>query len=749
MSATSSRLLPRRWCQRCRPLGRRWASSLPTSTNESSSVAVAAKEKRKEEKSKNENWRIASELGRYVWPPIMVSTTTSNSIGGVVDDNDRTNNIAAAQSTRRRVIASIVLMLLGKGTTIATPFIFKMLVDSLCRDHYVTAATAVGESAVGQNAAFIDTLVHLSTATSSDILYGLPTLPTFLILSYGTSRALSSACNEARNAIFANVSQAAIRNVGRSTFDHVHGLDIDFHLNRNTGTLARVIERGNASIERVLGMMVFNTVPTIIEVGIVTGCLYYQFGPSHAIIVLGTVGAYVIYTVGITQWRTQFRKDMNRLNQVASGKLSDSLLNYETVKYCNNEIHEGKEYERTLYEYQDAAIKAQSSLSVLNFGQNVIFTAGLTGIMYLTAINVAAGSATVGDLVLVNGLLFQLSVPLNFIGGVYREVQQALIDMDEMFRLRDARPKIVNSTSAIEYDPLVHGSSIEFDGLVFAYDTNMSSKIKKRKEKEKVDTTTFDGSIAKEGRSDMTTETIAAAATISTKRPILRGTTFHVPQGKTVAIVGTSGCGKSTLLRLLYRFYAPDSGSIRLGGNDISTYTTRSIRQAMAVVPQDVVLFNDTIGYNIHYGNLLATWDEVMDASKKARLHESILRLPNGYDTVVGERGLKLSGGEKQRVSLARAILKRSPILLCDEPTSSLDSHTESEIMSNLKEVGRDTTCLIIAHRLSTIQDCDAIVVMDGGKVVEQGMHDELMVLEGGRYRELVAFQKSDNSVEI
>lgn len=746
MSASSSRLLPRRWRQRRRPLdrqyhdydrinderlrrefaSRRWASSLPTSTN----------------------WRIASELGRYVWPPIMVSTTTSNSIGGVVDDNDRTNNIAAAQSTRRRVVASIVLMLLGKGTTIATPFIFKMLVDSLGRDHFVTAATAVGESAVGQNAAFIDTLVHLSTATS-DVLYGLPTLPTFLILSYGTSRALSSACNEARNAIFANVSQAAIRNVGRSTFDHVHGLDMDFHLNRNTGTLARVIERGNASIERILGMMVFNTVPTILEVGIVTGCLYYQFGPSHAIIVLGTVGAYVIYTVGITQWRTQFRKDMNRLNQVASGKLSDSLLNYETVKYCNNEIHEGKEYERTLYEYQDAAIKAQSSLSVLNFGQNVIFTAGLTGMMYLTAIDVAAGSATVGDLVLVNGLLFQLSVPLNFIGGVYREVQQALIDMDEMFRLRDARPKIVNSTSAIEYDPLVHGSSIEFDGLVFAYDTNLSSKIKKRKEKEKVDTTTFDGSIAKEGISDMTTETIAAAATISTKRPILRGTTFHVPQGKTVAIVGTSGCGKSTLLRLLYRFYAPDSGSIRLGGNDISTYTTRSIRQAMAVVPQDVVLFNDTIGYNIHYGNLLATWEEVMDASKKARLHESILRLPNGYDTVVGERGLKLSGGEKQRVSLARAILKRSPILLCDEPTSSLDSHTESEIMSNLKEVGRDTTCLIIAHRLSTIQDCDAIVVMDGGKVVEQGTHDELMVLEGGRYRELVAFQKSDNSVEI
>ena len=742
MSASSSRLLPRRWCRRCRPLERLYRDY----------DRINDERLRRQFASRSSNWRIASELGRYVWPPMMVSTTaTSNPIGGVVDDDDRThkNNIAA-QSTRRRVVASIVLMLLGKGTTIATPFIFKMLVDSLgSRDHFVTAATAAGDGAVGQNAAFIDTLVHLSTATSSDVLYGLPTLPTFLILSYGTSRALSSACNEARNAIFANVSQAAIRNVGRSTFDHVHGLDMDFHLNRNTGTLARVIERGNASIERILGMMVFNTVPTIIEVGIVTGCLYYQFGPSHAIIVLGTVGAYVVYTVGITQWRTQFRKDMNRLNQVASGKLSDSLLNYETVKYCNNEIHEGKEYERTLCEYQDAAIKAQSSLSLLNFGQNVIFTAGLTGIMYLTAIDVAAGSATVGDLVLVNGLLFQLSVPLNFIGGVYREVQQALIDMDEMFRLRDARPKIVNSTSSIEYDPLVHGSSIEFDGLVFAYDTNMSSKKKKKKDEKKVDTITFDGSIAKEGRSDMTTETIAAAATISTKRPILRGTTFHVPQGKTVAIVGTSGCGKSTLLRLLYRFYAPDSGSIRLGGNDISTYTTRSIRQAMAVVPQDVVLFNDTIGYNIHYGNLLATWEEVMDASKKARLHESILRLPNGYDTVVGERGLKLSGGEKQRVSLARAILKRSPILLCDEPTSSLDSHTESEIMSNLKEVGRDTTCLIIAHRLSTIQDCDAIVVMDGGKVVEQGTHDELMVLEGGRYRELVAFQKSDNSVEI
>jgi ABC-type transport system involved in Fe-S cluster assembly fused permease/ATPase subunit len=464
--------------------------------------------------------------------------------------------------------------------------------------------------------------------------------------------------------------------------------------------------------------MVFNTVPTIIEVGVVTGCLYYQFGVSHASTVLATIVAYVGYTIGITQWRTQFRKDMNRLNNQASGKLSDSLLNYETVKYFQNEEHEGKTYEATLQKYQTSALQAQSSLSLLNFGQNAIFTLGLTTIMYLTAKDLMNGTATIGDLVLVNGLLFQLSVPLNFIGSVYREVQQSFVDMEAMFGLRDTKPAIVDSPNALKYDPSIDGTNIEFDELEFAYST--SSRPYKSPEKDE-----------------------ESNIRVDTKRPILRGTTLSIPQGKTVAIVGSSGCGKSTLLRLLYRFYTPDKGSIRIGGKDMSEYTTESVRNAIAIVPQDVVLFNDTIGYNIHYGNLNASWDEVIEAARKAHLHETIAKLPNGYGTLVGERGLKLSGGEKQRVSLARAILKKAPILLCDEPTSSLDSHTELEIMNNLKEVskGSDTTSLIIAHRLSTIQDCDLIAVMHEGKVVEYGTHDELMAL-GKRYKDLLMFQR-------
>ena len=665
---------------------------------------------------------------------------------------------------RQRVIASISLMLAGKGVTIATPFVFKALIDTLplFTNNYTTTTTSSipsssssvdGALTVANNIAFLpESLIH--TLSSTTITGGgggvvLPAIPLVLLLSYGTARTLSSLFQESRNAVFAHVAQSAIRSVGRSTFDHVHSLDIEYHLGRNTGALGRVIERGNTSIAFVLNAMVFNTVPTIIEVAVVTGCMYHEFGIGHATTVLATIGAYVGYTVMITQWRTQFRKDMNRLNIEASGKISDSLLNYETVKYFNNEVHEGKTYEGTLHKYQLASLQAQNSLSLLNFGQSAIFTMGLTTIMYLTAQDIIAGNATVGDMVLVNGLLFQLSVPLNFIGTVYREVQQAFVDMEAMFGLRDTKPRLVDREGVMEYDPQTHGCMIEFDNLEFAY--NILPKTKNKKVEEdargiKVVNGVGNDVVENEAKQmmmmDTLTEVPATATMTITKRPILRGTTFTIPQGKTVAIVGTSGCGKSTLLRLLYRFYAPDNGSIRIGGKDISSYSIDSVRRAMAVVPQDIVLFNDTIGYNIQYGNLHASWEEVLEASKKAHLHDIICRLPNGYDTIVGERGLKLSGGEKQRVSLARAILKRAPILLCDEPTSSLDSHTESDIMNNLKEIGKDTTCIIIAHRLSTIVDCDIILVMDGGKVVEQGTHEELMKGRG-RYSELVAFQRS------
>ena len=680
-------------------------------------------------KSTHKNIRIAKELARHVWPQL--PNKRSSKIHANDDDND--NERKYAMEMRQRVVASVSLMLAGKGVTIATPFMFKALIDTLpmyTQDSTITAAVddVVGNAAAVNMPTYVPETI-LDTISTSTLL-GMPALPAILLLSYGTSRTLSSLFQESRNAIFANVAQSAIRSVGRSTFDHVHSLDLAYHLNKNTGALGRIIERGNRSISFVLNAMVFNTIPTIIEVGVVTGCMGYTFGTAHATTILTTIGAYVGYTIGITQWRTQFRKDMNRLNNEASGRISDSLLNYETVKYFNNEVHEGKTYERTLQKYQTSALQAQSSLALLNFGQSAIFTVGLTTIMYLTAKDVLAGSATVGDLVLVNGLLFQLSVPLNFIGGIYREVQQSFVDMEAMFSLRDTKPAVVDRVDAVEYDSNVDGSMIEFDNLDFAYTLSP----KKEEEEKKV--------AAKDGEAK---EVVGNNA--NHHRPILRGTTFTIPQGKTIAIVGTSGCGKSTLLRLLYRFYAPDNGTIRIGGKDISSYTTDSIRRAMAVVPQDIVLFNDTIGYNIHYGNLNASWDEVLEASKRAQLHDIISKLPNGYDTVVGERGLKLSGGEKQRVSLARAILKKSPILLCDEPTSSLDSHTEMEIMNNLKEIGKDTTCIIIAHRLSTIQDCDEIVVMDAGRVVEQGTHDELMRL-GGRYAELVAFQRSHNTIE-
>jgi ABC-type transport system involved in Fe-S cluster assembly fused permease/ATPase subunit len=415
---------------------------------------------------------------------------------------------------------------------------------------------------------------------------------------------------------------------------------------------------------------------------------------------------------------------MIALENKAAGKVSDSLLNYEAVKYFNNEKHEGSTYETTLLQYQKKALKAASSMSALNFGQNAIFSMGLMMIMYLTLRNVKAGLATVGDLVLVNGLLFQLSVPLNFIGWVYQEVKQAFIDMEAMFDLRDTKPEINDDPNAVEYVPSKDGTTIEFDEIEFAYNAAEAMPV-------------GNGNLLHEEQ--------------LTRRPILKKTSFTIPQGKTVAIVGASGSGKSTLLRLLYRFYTPDEGLIRIGGKDASQYTTESVRKAIAVVPQDVVLFNDSIGYNIHYGNLNASWEDVIEASKKAHIHDIIMRLPNQYNTIVGERGLKMSGGEKQRVSLARAILKKAPILLCDEPTSSLDSQTELDIMNNLKEIGKDEekTCVIIAHRLSTVQDCDMIVVMDNGRVVEQGTHDEL-ISRGGRYSQLLAFQRShpDNDID-
>jgi ABC-type transport system involved in Fe-S cluster assembly fused permease/ATPase subunit len=559
-------------------------------------------------------------------------------------------------------------MVASKAVTINVPFVFKALVDSLPAAEMVTTDPV------------------------------LATIPLSLVLAYGASRATASGLQEWRNAIFSHVAQDAIRRVGRRVFDHVHKLDMQFHLNRNTGQVSRILDRGNRSISFVLNAMVFNVVPTTLEVSIVTGLMAYNCGPAHAGVVLATIGAYTGFTIGITKWRTQFRRDMNRLDSQASGRVVDSLLNYETVQYFNNTKHEGERYEESLAGYQKAALQAQQSLSLLNFGQQLIFSAGLTSIMYLTCQDIIAGTASVGDLVLVNGLLFQVSIPLNFIGSVYREVKQALVDMEAMFNLLDTEPKVVDSPNAIDYSPDEMGTSMTFQDLEFTYPS-------------------------------------------SRDRKIINGMTFGVPEGKTVALVGSSGCGKSTILRLLYRFYNPDSGHIMLGGRELKDLNTDSVQRAIAVVPQDTMLFHDTIGYNIHYGDLDAPWEEVIEASKQAKIHETIMSFPEGYDTVVGERGMKLSGGEKQRVAIARAIMKKSPILLCDEPTSSLDSHTETDIMLNLKEIGKNRTTIIIAHRLSTIQDCDEIIVLHEGRVVERGTHEKLLSL-GGRYNDLLRMQQ-------
>ena len=574
-------------------------------------------------------------------------------------------------------------MVAGKAVTIQVPYIFKNLVDSMPFDSAAALATS-------------------SEVASS----GVPIVA--LLLGYGMSRAAAVGFSEYRNAVFAHVAQEAIRKVGRNVFDHVHKLDLNFHLSKNTGQVSRVLDRGNRSISFILNAMVFNVVPTALEVGLVTSLVGYQFGAAHAGVVLGTLVAYTGFTVGITSWRTQFRRDMNRLENRASAHVVDSLINYETVQYFNNLQHEGDRYEKSLKGYQNAALQAQTSLSLLNFGQAAIFSVGLTGIMYLTANQILDGTATVGDLVLVNGLLFQLSIPLNFIGMVYREVRQSLLDMEQMFELIDTKPVIKNDPSMVMYDPLTMGTNIRFENVSFAYP----------------------------GKLD---------------RPILNGLSLDIASGKTIAIVGASGSGKSTILRLLYRFYDPTNHSeqdgkamITLGGHAIDEMGLYSVRDSMAVIPQDTVLFHESIGYNIQYGNLNASWEEVVEAAKRARIHDTITSFPDGYDTVVGERGLKLSGGEKQRVAIARAILKDAPILLADEPTSSLDSETEHDIMSNIKQLGKGRTTIIVAHRLSTVQDCDEIIVLNQGRVIERGTHQQL--LQGnGRYAELLRIQSSNS----
>jgi len=525
-------------------------------------------------------------------------------------------------------------------------------------------------------------------------------LPLGLILAYGAARVASLAFAELRDAVFANVGQRAIRAIGLMTFRHLHALSLRFHLKRQTGGLSRAIERGVKAIETLLRFMLFNVLPTIFEIFMVFGMLWALLNIWFALVTIGTVTLYIAYTVTVTQFRIYHRRRMNEADQRANARAIDSLLNYETVKYFGNEEHEARRYDALLRRYERAAVTNQRSLALLNVGQAFIISAGLTIVMAMAAAGIADGTMTVGDFVMANTYLIQLYQPLGFFGFAYREIKQSLVDMERMFELRRVLPEVRDRPGALPL--VVNGGEIRFEDVKFGYDP---------------------------------------------RRPILKGVSFTVPAGHTVAMVGPSGAGKSTISRLLYRFYDVNGGRVLIDGQDIREVAQNSVRAALGIVPQDTVLFNDTIAYNIDYGRPGSGEESVREAARLARIDEFIRSTPDGYNTMVGERGLKLSGGEKQRVAIARTILKDPPVLLFDEATSALDTQTEQAIQQNLRELSKGKTTLVIAHRLSTVVEADEILVLDAGQVVERGSHRDLLG-RGGVYTEMWARQQESREGE-
>ncbi len=563
---------------------------------------------------------------------------------------------------QRRVFLAFGLLLVAKLATMVMPFTFKWATDAL--------VAAVGGHTEGVPA-------------------GLIAAPMLLIAAYGLARILMVGLTQVRDGLFAKVAMHAVRRLALQTFEHMHRLSLRFHLERKTGGLTRVLERGRNGIEELSRLMVLTLVPTIVEFVLVLGVLAYEFDWLYSAVVLIMVVAYLGFTYKATEWRIGIRRRMNASDTDANTKAVDSLLNFETVKYFGAETRETARYDASMAQYEKASTQTYVSLAVLNAGQAVIFTLGMTAVMWLAARDILAGRTTIGGFVLANTMLVQLSMPLNFMGMIYREIKQALIDIDDMFRILHRNPEIADRPDAA---PLAVGTAaVRFEDVHFAYNPD---------------------------------------------RPILRGVSFAVPSGKTVAIVGPSGAGKSTLSRLLFRFYEPQSGRITIDGQDIAAVRQDSLRAAIGMVPQDTVLFNDTIGYNIRYGRWEASDAEVREAARLAQIDRFIEALPEGYDTPVGERGLKLSGGEKQRVAIARTILKGPPILVLDEATSALDSFTEREIQHALDRVAQGRTTLVIAHRLSTVVNADEILVLDRGAIVERGTHGALLA-RGGTYAAL------------
>jgi ATP-binding cassette subfamily B protein len=561
---------------------------------------------------------------------------------------------------RGRVALALTLLIMAKLANVSVPLVLKHLVDNL-----------------NQPAALLS-------------------LPLFLLLGYGALRLGTSLFSELRDAVFAKVTQRAIRRVALSVFQHLHALSLRFHLERQTGGMSRDIERGTRGISFLLNFTLFNILPTLVEIGLVAAILLTQYDAWFAIITFITLIAYTVFTLIVTEWRMIFRRTMNDMDSKANTKAVDSLLNYETVKYFGNEKYEARRYDENLQTWEKAAVRNQTSLSLLNAGQGGIIAVGVTALMTLAASKVVAGAMTIGDLVLVNAFLIQLYMPLQFLGFVYREIKHSLADMEKMFSLLAQDAEITDRPDAL---PLVVGTGgVRFDHVDFNYEQN---------------------------------------------REILFDINFDIAPGRKVAVVGASGAGKSTLSRLLFRFYEVSRGRILINGQDIRDVTQDSLRAAIGIVPQDTVLFNDTLYYNIAYGRSDASRDEVVQAAIHAHIHHFIESLPLGYDTQVGERGLKLSGGEKQRVAIARTILKNPRILIFDEATSALDSQSEKAIQAALREIAADRTTLVVAHRLSTITDADQILVMKLGRIVERGTHRELLNKKG-TYAEMWALQQRE-----